>query len=491
MIRKTLTLLTLCFIPVLLSAQQCVTLEECRQRALEANKGLKRAEIKRTETAALEKVALWQMLPKVSANGTYSWMQKEVNLLSKEQRDEINSMGTSVQSNINQAITDELTNLGLNSDVVGPAVDNILHNTRIENALNNAGQRITDALELNTHTVALGTVTVSQPLFMGGKLLALYRTARLTNSLSGVAYDQQREATLVAVDEAYWQVVSVQHKKEVAEKYAALLQTLYNNVDEMVKADVATEGDLTRVRVKLNEAQMNLTKATNGLLLAKMLLAQRCGMPLDTVFTVADEGLSSFAEGSSVSENINLDNIYSRRSEMKMLHISDSIAQQSVRIARSTLMPNIGLTAGYLFSNPNIFDGFKNEFNGSFMAGLAVNIPIAHPGSFYALKAAKAKRCEVAYQIEEAQDLIELQVNKLNYELTLAYKKLTQAQSNLDNAEENLKLANESFQAGVCSSSDLMAAQTAWLSAQSEVVDAQIEIAMSRVYLRQAMGINQ
>ena len=66
-----------------------------------------------------------------------------------------------------------------------------------------------------------------------------------------------------------------------------------------------------------------------------------------------------------------------------------------------------------------------------------------------------------------------------------------QAQSNLDNAEENLKLADESFQAGVCSSSDLMAAQTAWLSAQSEVVDAQIEIAMSRVYLRQALGINQ
>ena len=489
MIRKILTLLILTFVPLLLTAQQCVTLETCRQRALDANKGLKRAEIKRAETEALEKVALWQMLPKVSANGAYSWMQKEVNLLSQEQRNEINSLGTHVQGNINQAITDELTNLGLNSDVVGPAVDNILHNTRIENALNNAGQKITDALELNTHSVALGTVTVTQPLFMGGKLLALYRSARLANNLSGVAYAQQREATLVAVDEAYWQVVSVQHKKEVAEKYAVLLQTLYNNVDEMVKADVATQGDLTRVRVKLNEAQMNLTKATNGLLLAKMLLAQRCGMPLDTVFTVADLNLSTL--DNQVPESIDMDNIYRRRSEMKMLRISDSIAQQGVRIARSTLMPNIGLTAGYLFSNPNIFDGFKNEFNGSFMAGVAVNIPIAHPGSFYALKAAKAKRREVACQIEEAQEMIELQVNKLNYELALAYKKLTQAQSNLDNAEENLKLADESFQAGVCSSSDLMAAQTAWLSAQSEVVDAQIEIAMSRVYLRQALGINQ
>ena len=491
MIRKSLTLLILSLVPFFASAQQSLTLEQCRQRALDANKGLKQAETRKAETDALEKVALCQMLPKVSANGAYSWMQKEVNLLSAEQQGEINSLGTHVQSDINQAITDELTNLGLNSEVVGPAVDNILHNTRIENALNDAGHKITDALELNTHSVVMGTVTVSQPLFMGGKLLALYRSARLANNLAGIAYDQQREATLVAVDEAYWQVVSVQHKKEVAEKYADLLQTLYNNVDEMVKADVATQGDLTRVRVKLNEAQMNLTKATNGLLLAKMLLAQRCGMPLDTVFTVADESLSASSEWANTTENIDMDDIYNRRSEMKMLRISDSIAQQGVRISRSTLLPNIGVTAGYLFSNPNIFDGFKNEFNGSLMAGVAVNIPIAHPGGFYAVKAAKAKRREVAYQIEEAEEMIELQVNKLNYELTLAYKKLAQAQSNLENAEENLKLANESFHAGVCSSSDLMAAQTAWQSAQSEVVDARIEIAMSRVYLRQAMGINK
>ncbi|MBQ9864131.1 MAG: TolC family protein [Bacteroidales bacterium] len=491
MIRKSLTLLILSLFPFVVAAQQCITLEQCRQRALDANRGLKQAEIRKAETEALEKVALFQMLPKVSANGAYSWMQKEVNLLSAEQQGEINSLGTHVQSNINQAITDELTNLGLNSDVVGPAVDNILHNTRIENALNGMGHKITDALDLNTHSVVIGAVTVSQPLFTGGKLLALYRCAQLANNLSGTAYDQQREATLVAVDEAYWQVVSIQHKKKVAEKYADLLQTLYNNVDEMVKADVATQGDLTRVRVKLNEAQMNLTKATNGLLLAKMLLAQRCGMPLDTVFTVADENWLASPEWTFTTENINMDTIYSRRSEMKMLRISDSIAQQGVRISRSTLLPNIGVTAGYLFSNPNIFDGFKNEFSGSLMAGVAVNIPIVHPGGIYAVKAAKAKRREVAYQIEEAQEMIELQVNKLSYELTLAYKKLTQAQVGLENAEENLRLADESFRAGVCSSSDLMAAQTAWQSAQSEVVDAQIEIAMSRVYLRQAMGINQ
>ena len=79
-------------------------------------------------------------------------------------------------------------------------------------------------------------------------------------------------------------------------------------------------------------------------------------------------------------------------------------------------------------------------------------------------------------------------MNKLNYELEVANRKLAQAQSNLENAEENLRLADESFEAGVISSSDLMAAQTAWLSAKSEVVDAEIETRMDYLYLQQALG---
>ena len=288
------------------------------------------------------------------------------------------------------------------------------------------------------------------------------------------------------MDEAYWTVVSVKHKKELAEQYAALLDTLNSHVEEMVRAEVATKGDLTKVRVKLNEAQMSLTKATNGLALAKMLLAQRCGMPLDTVFDV-ESGEWSVASG-QWSADINMDTVWENRKEMKMLRISDSVAQNAVVMARSTLLPNVVVTGGYLVSNPNLFNGFSNEFGGTFTAGVVVNIPIFHPGGVYALKAAKHKRQEVMYQMEEAKEMIELQVNKVKFELDLAYKKLEQANSNLENAEENLKLADESFKAGMCSSSDLMAAQTAWIKAESEVLDAEIEIEMSKLYLKQALG---
>ena len=60
------------------------------------------------------------------------------------------------------------------------------------------------------------------------------------------------------------------------------------------------------------------------------------------------------------------------------------------------------------------------------MAGVVVNVPIVHPAGIYAVKAAKAKRNEVAYQMEEAEEMIALQVKKLSCELEIAYKHLDQ-----------------------------------------------------------------
>lgn len=468
-------------------SQEVLTLDTCRVRALKANAGLKRAEVKKKETEALEKVALWQMLPKVSANGTYNWMEKSTNLLSDEQKDRLNHLSGVVQEDLSASIRQEFGGLPIIGDAIANGLINILSGSTLSTNIDNVGHRITEALETDTRNVVAGTVTVTQPVFMGGKLLALHKMASLANELSGVEYDREKEAMLIAVDEAYWQVVSVKHKKELAEQYAALLDTLNSDVEEMMRAEVATKGDLTKVRVKLNEAQMSLTKATNGLALAKMLLAQRCGMPLDSEYDVADHNILNNQDIQN-NQSIDMNTVWAKRKEMRMLRISDSVALQGVRIARSTFMPNVAVTGGYLVSNPNLFNGFSNEFGGTFFAGVVVNVPILHGGSFYSLKAAKAKREEVKWQMEEAKEMIELQVNKVRYELELAYKKMAQAQSDLENAEENLKLADESFAAGMCSSSDLMGAQTAWLKAKGEVLDAEIEIEMGKVYLKQALG---
>ena len=438
-----------------------------------------------------------EMLPRVSAAGEYTWTMKSVHLLNDEQEERINNMGNTVQESVDQAVRDEASQLPIGGEYIGNYLASVINNSGLAAELNNVGHEITDGINTDTRNMSVVTVTLTQPVYLGGKLIAMHRTAMLMDHLAGIEYSQKESATLLAVDEAYWQVVSVEHKKRLAERYAALLDTLEANVQAAVDADVATQSDLTKVRVKRNEAQMSLTKATNGLVLAKMLLAERCGMPLNVDFEVVSDQLSDATDMSadqSLSDyrplsSINLEEIYSRRSEMKMLRISDSVAREGVRTAASVLKPNVVVTGGYMMSNPNVFNGFKNEWGGTPMVAVAVGIPIVHPAGIYAVKAAKAKRREVEYQKQEAEELIALQVNKLSYEHELSYKKLDQSMSNLQMANENLRLADESFKAGVYSSSDLMMAQTAWLQAEGEVLDSRIEIEMTRMYLKQALGL--
>ena len=57
----------------------------------------------------------------------------------------------------------------------------------------------------------------------------------------------------------------------------------------MIAEGVATKADGLSVRVKVNEAEMTLTKVEDGLSLSRMLLCQLCGIDLSTPIVLADE----------------------------------------------------------------------------------------------------------------------------------------------------------------------------------------------------------
>ena len=120
-----------------------------------------------------------------------------------------------------------------------------------------------------------------------------------------------------------------------------------------------------------------------------------------------------------------------------------------------------------------------------------VNIPIFH--GFEAMsKTRKAKAEATLYrtQLEDAKNLINLQVTQLRKQEGEAFEKLTMAQNNLSSAEENLRTATVGFEEGVIETNTALAAQTAWLKAHSEYIDAGIELQMLAANLNKAEGNN-
>ncbi|MBQ7280947.1 MAG: TolC family protein [Bacteroidales bacterium] len=460
-------------------AQQVLTLDDCHRLALESNSQIKILDEKRQSAEDMRKLALTEFFPRVSANGLYHWSSRNVEILSDDQKTRLSTLGDQATALVGKSL----------STRAGKWVwDNAMAqaSTKMAAGMNEMGQQFVNDFEIDTRNVFVGAVTVTQPIYLGGKIREAYRIAQLNAELSGLTYDVQQEALLVSIDEAYWRVVSLEHKVQLAEQYVKLLEDLSADVDAMVEAEVATRADQMKVRVKLNEARMSQTKASNGLALSKMLLFQLCGLDLDGDYVVAED--SSLVRYTAY-DSINMQEVWGQRSELKMLNIAEQMASSSVRLASSAFLPNIAATGSYLISNPSFFNGVSNKTDGMFTVGIVANIPICHPDAFYAVRVAKHKRNEVRMQIAEAREKIELQVNKINYELDVANKKYVQAESNLVNAEENLRLATESFEAGVLNSSDLLAAQTAWLSAKGDVLDADIEIRLAYRLLRQAMGL--
>lgn len=442
----------------MVSAQQTLSLQECRDLAVKNNKELRIAEEKIRMADYEKKAALTKYFPQISANGAYMWNQKDLNLL------DMGQLSSSLTSSLGG-----LAQLPVVQQTVG-AINDLQH--------------------LDIQNVWVGNVALVQPVFMGGKIVTYNQITAYAKELAMSMNDQKLQDLLYKTDETYWQVVSLVNKKKLADAYVELLRKTDEDMAALIAEGVATQADGLSVKVKLNEAEMAQTKVNNGLALSRMLLAQLCGLPLTDTLTLADEQLDNFPVEERTT-SVDMNQAFMNRNELKSLDLASKIYKKKERIVLADLLPTVAFSANYFVTNPNLFNGFKNDFAGMFNLGVIVRVPITGwwEGS-YKRNAARAETRIRQLEWEDAREKIELQVNQSVYKVNEASKKLAASNRNMENAEENLRSANLGFEEGVIPALNLMAAQTAWFSARSTLIDAQIDMKLTQVYLNKALGVD-
>jgi len=470
-----------------LYSQKVLQLEECRQMALNHNKSLAMAQETVNAAREMKKAAFTQFLPNFSANGTYTWNEKNLSLLSD---DAMLPVGTKMADGSFGFTADQISNKWtmLNGQPVPLDANNVPFNPKTNpDKIQWKGYALLpkSAMEFDIHNVFAGTIGFVQPIFMGGKILELYHIATYGENLAQAQQENKTTELLLEVDEAYWRVVSMENKVNLAKEYRNLIAKVDTNIAVMIEEGVATKSEALKIKVKLNEADITVTKAEDGLNLSKMVLNQLCGMPLEDEYTLADTDL----EKEQATKLIPIDQALANRPEIKALTQVENIAKSNEKIMLSRFMPNIGLAGSYIITNPNSFDGYKNEFGGMFSVGVVANIPLFHFGDkFHTLNAAKSQHKIATLQLEETKEKMQLQIKQCSYKMAESLKKKAATQHNIDNAEENLHYATEGFSAGVITSTDLLGAQTAWLSAKSENIDAKIDLKLCDLYLAKSLG---
>lgn len=330
-----------------------------------------------------------------------------------------------------------------------------------------------------------GGIKVEQPLYTGGKIRAGYKMAKISNEIAGINKRLTEADIILETSRAYAEVVRTKELMQVAVSYNNLLNELMRTVEKAWKHGMKSYNEVLKVKVKLNESELNLRRAENGHRLATMNLCHYIGIPLtervDVDCTLPEDNEAV----------IRYEAVIYNRPEYQVLERRVGLARQQVAMARSEYMPQIGMVGQYGYANGIELNGRKMFDDWSFMFGVQVSVPVFDFGR--RINKVRAAKSQYAGMEAEREDINE----KLMLEMTQAFNNLDEASlekeladSSLASAEENLRTSSKQYEKGTETVSDYMEAQALWQQAYQTHVNARINCYLKRLeYLRTIGGI--
>ena len=346
-------------------------------------------------------------------------------------------------------------------------------------------------MELAMRGTYMAGLTLTQPIYTGGKISAGRQMARLGRQVADEQLRMTRMDVLVDADNAYWSYIAVRRKVRMLESYSTQMDTIYKQTSSAVAAGMAIENDLLRIEAKRTEIEYQLQRARNGADLCRMALCNVIGAPLDTAIEPTD---TTFNIESPTAMSLDI----GRRPEVGLLEKQIDVNMQRIRDARSEMLPTVGLSAGYSYYGNIKLKGFADMGNGTTVpytqefrdgigiAMLAVKIPIFHWGeSRKKLRKARYELDNSQLELQRNMRLMSIEAQQAIQNVEDGYRMIHTAESGLRQAEENLRVMRNRYASAMSPLTDLLDAQSQWQQAQSNLIEAQTQYMIYRTdYLR-------
>ena len=323
-------------------------------------------------------------------------------------------------------------------------------------------------------------VTALQPVYVGGKVVAGNRLARVGVQAAELQQEVQERDVLEEVEESYWLIVGLQEKQQTVEAVAALLDTLHHTVQTAVNAGLALPSDLLQVEIKQSEIRRTRLQLESGLRLAKRALAVAIGV--DSVEITGDAGEQEMmGDGFSQFSTLNSQPLTSSP-EHDLLALQVKAAQLQKRMVLADALPQVAIGANYSYGKFQA-DILRDDFGSKTGNGLlfvSVKVPLTewwdtgHKLKEHSLAVEQAK-----IEQEHLSEMLDLRTQQVCDQLEQSILLVAEQEQVLLKAQQNYQLMQANYQAGMATLTDLLTAQTTLLKAQNDLTDAIIAYRVS------------
>jgi outer membrane protein TolC len=444
------------------NAQEIMTLEKCRELALENNTSAAIAKRSKDKAEYTQKAYWANYFPKISATGNYLYT--------------------------NAALNKSLPANYLPTFVPDPATGELIPNILTIGADGNpifkeyAYFPEMDLLFKLSGTWMAG-LRVEQPVYTGGKVTSAYNMSKIGNEIAVLNQDLTRADIIVKTDEAYWTYVQTNELLKLALSYQEVVTELLRNVKDAQEVGLKHKNDVLKVQIKLNEAELRIRQAENGLNLSRMNLCHVMGISLATGIILPE----SFDDHPFGSLDRTTD--YSHRPEYAILDQQVKLKDQQVKLTRSEFLPQIGIMANYGYINGLEMNGNKLLDRTSFSVMASVSIPLFQWGEGRnKVRVAKTEHDIMQLQRDELSEMMELELTQALDKCDESILEVALTARSLQQAEENRIVSEDMYNSGIETTADYLESQSVWQQAWMEYINVRTHQRLNWTYYQKATG---
>ena len=338
------------------------------------------------------------------------------------------------------------------------------------------------AAELNLNNTYTGGVQIEQPLFLGGKLFAVRKMAQTGLSIAGLNKEKTESDIRFETEKAYWNVVKAKELQKVSQQFLQTVDELYRTVENYYNTGMASQNELLKVKVKINEAKLSLKRSENSVRLAKMSLCHLMGMPMNKDIDV----INNLSDIKAVDTNIHS---VENRLEYKILSENIQLKNQEIKAVRSDFLPRVGLVAGYNYMNGVKLNGTKLISDDVFAVMVSVKVPLFHWGEgMRKVKSAQIEKQMAIVQRDEFTEKMQLEVSQALNMLDESELEIKLTESAFNEASESLRESRKNYETGMETLVNYMDTQSIWQKSWAEFVSAKINYQIAKVTYLKALG---
>lgn len=437
-----------------------LSLEEAVAVTLTENPALKAALYEERAAQQQRRAAIGLRMPRINVTGAYAYLGKDIGF-------DMNNLKAPTQE-----FAGKILGSGLITD---PAI------------LQGIQGLLTPMLEadwfLKIQDRSLGFVggEVTLPLWMGGKINAANRAARINEKTAVEQGNQTRNALISELVERYFGLALAQQVVAVRQQ---VVDGMHRHLDDALvleKNGMIAQSERLYVEFKVAEAERELANAqlqveTIASALSNTLGRDERWMPVTAMFILDQVEELAYYQDMAQARNPLLSQVALKR----------QLAEEGVRAQRAEFLPQVAAMGGASFYNYQV-TGILPRW----AVGVGVNIKIFDGLSReYKYSAAKQTARRVGELQNKAGQDVAVLVEKLYNQMLNYRNQMSSIDASLAFAEEYLRMKQAAFKEGMSSSTDLIDAELNLAAVRTERLQAAYNYDLLLAQLLEAAGIS-